>query len=186
MFAIRHETPFDVAAREALLDLCFGAGRTRKTCERLREGRVPAHGLALVVEQDGRLVATIRLWDVSAGGRPALMLGPVAVEPALQGLGIGAKLIRDALGRAADSGHAAVLLVGDAPYYARFGFSRDVVAGLSLPGPYEEVRFLGRELVPGALTGAVGLVTGTGAPVPVGGEDRRRPSLLDARIALAA
>lgn len=185
MFAIRHETPLDVAAREALLDLCFGAERTRKTCERLREGRAPADGLALVVERAGRIVATIRLWHVSAGGRPALMLGPVAVDPALQGLGIGGKLVREALDRAGGAGHAAVLLVGDAPYYARFGFAPDVVAGLSLPGPYDEARFLGRELVPGALSGAIGLVTPTGALVPVGGEDRRRCPL-EARFALAA
>lgn len=185
MFAIRHETPFDIAAREALLDLCFGAERTRKTCERLREGRAPADGLALVVEQDGRLVATIRLWHVSAGGWAALMLGPVAVDPVLQGLGIGGKLIREALERAVEGGHAAVLLVGDAPYYARFGFSRDAVAGLSLPGPYESARFLGLELVPGALAGTTGLVTPTGALLPVGGGDRRGSSL-GIGIALAA
>lgn len=185
MFTLRHETPLDVAAREALLDLCFGAERTRKTCERLREGRAPADGLALVVERDGRLVATIRLWHVSAGGRPALMLGPVAVDPALQGLGIGGKLIREAMARAVDAGHTAVLLVGDAPYYARLGFSHDPVAGLSLPGPYEEARFLGRDLVPGALVGAVGLVSATGARLTVGGEDRRG-SALKVGIARAA
>lgn len=185
MFAIRHETPLDVAAREALLDLCFGAERTRKTCERLREGRAPARGLALVVEHAGRLVATIRLWHVSAGGWPALMLGPVAVDPALQGFGIGGRLIREALERAGDAGHTAVLLVGDAPYYARFGFSHDIVAALSLPGPYEAARFLGLDLVPGALGRAAGLVTGTGALLPAGGEVRRRSSL-EAGIALAA
>lgn len=185
MFAIRHETPFDIAAREALLDLCFGAERTRKTCERLREGRAPADGLALVVEHAGRLVATIRLWHVSAGGWPALMLGPVAVDPALQGLGIGGRLIREALERASAAGHSAVLLVGDAPYYARFGFSHDAVAALGLPGPYEAARFLGLDLVPGALGRAAGLVTGTGALLPAVGEDRRR-SPLEAGIALAA
>ncbi|WP_375461771.1 GNAT family N-acetyltransferase [uncultured Enterovirga sp.] len=167
MFAIRHETPFDIPARDALLDRCFGEPRFAKTCERLREGRLPADGLALAVAKDGLLVGTIRLWNVAAGpGRPALMLGPVAVEPALQGHGIGAKLVREAIGRARDLGHRAVLLVGDAPYYGRFGFSHDATGGLWLPGPYAAERFLGLELVPGALSGARGLVSATGAAAP--------------------
>lgn len=152
-------------AREALLDRAFGEERSAKTCERLREGRKPADGLALVAEIDGRLVGTVRLWHVTLGpGRPALMLGPVAVEARLQGLGIGAKLMRAALARAAALGHRAIMLVGDAPYYARFGFAAAPMAALWLPGPYERERFLGRELVPGALEGVRGLVTATGEP----------------------
>jgi predicted N-acetyltransferase YhbS len=163
MIAIREETVLDVEGREALLDACFGEERFRKTCERLREGRRPAEGLALAAELDGRIVATLRLWNIEAGpGRPALMLGPIAVDPALQGLGVGSKLMRLALARAAALGHAAVLLVGDAPYYARFGFSADKTAALSLPGPYERERFLALELKPGALDGAQGLVRATG------------------------
>ena len=164
MIAIREERPTDVSDREALLDTCFGAERFRKTCQRLREGRRPAEGLALVVEMDGRLVGTVRLWNVSAGpGRPALMLGPLAVDPALQGLRVGSKLMREALARAAALAHRAVLLVGHAPYYARFGFSSEGLDGLWLPGPYERERFLGLELEPGALQGARGLVGATGA-----------------------
>ena len=167
MFDIRTETPNDIAARERLLDRCFGDARFAKTCERLREGRLPADELALVVERDREIVATVRLWNVTAGpGRAALLLGPIAVDPALQGLGIGAKLMREALGRAAGLGHRAVLLVGDAPYYARFGFSADAVAGLWLPGPVERERFLGLGLVPGALAGARGLVQATGEAAP--------------------
>jgi predicted N-acetyltransferase YhbS len=163
MMIIREEHPIDAPAREALLDACFGEERFRKTCERLREGRKPADGLSLVVERDGRLVGTVRLWHVSAGpGRPALLLGPIAVDPALQGLGLGAKLMRAALNRAAALGHSAVLLVGDAPYYARFGFSAAPTERLWLPGPYERERFLGLELRPGALAGARGLVGATG------------------------
>jgi predicted N-acetyltransferase YhbS len=110
---LRNETPLDFEAREDLLDLCFGPARFQKTCERLREGRLPADGLSLVVEQNGALIGTVRLWHVLAGpGRPALMLGPVAVDPSRQGLGVGSKLIRTALDRAADLGHAAVLLGG--------------------------------------------------------------------------
>ena len=78
MITLREETIHDIEAREALLDTCFGPTRFEKTCERLREGRLPAEGLALVAERDGKVVGTLRLWHVSAGrGRPALMLGPL-------------------------------------------------------------------------------------------------------------
>jgi predicted N-acetyltransferase YhbS len=167
VFQIRDERAADSAAREHLLDLCFGEARFAKTCERLREGRLPAEGLALVVEMDGRLVATVRLWNVEAGGIPALMLGPIAVDPALHGLGIGNKLMREALSRAASFGHRAVILVGDAPYYARFGFSHERVGTLGLPGPYAPERFLALDLVPGALDGADGMVRATGRVVPM-------------------
>lgn len=166
MIQIRDERAADVAAREHLLDVCFGEARFTKTCERLREGRLPAEGLALVVELDGRLVATVRLWHVEAGGIPALMLGPIAVEPGLHGLGIGHKLMRAVLARAASLGHRAVILVGDAPYYARFGFTHERVGTLSLPGPYAPERFLALDLVPGALDGATGMVRATGQVVP--------------------
>ncbi|NNM71079.1 GNAT family N-acetyltransferase [Enterovirga aerilata] len=179
MFEIRTETPKDIPAREALLEACFGDERFAKTCERLREGRLPAEELAFVVERQGELVATLRLWNVTAGpGRPALLLGPIAVDPALQGLGMGAKLMRHALARAAELGHRAVLLVGDAPYYRRFGFSAQAVAGLWLPGPVERERFLGLELAPGALAGARGLVQATGELAP-------RPDLASLIRALA-
>jgi predicted N-acetyltransferase YhbS len=164
MLEIREERPTDLAQRERLLDACFGDERLRKTCERLRSGRLPAEGLSLVVEEDGAIVGTVRLWPVAAGrGRPALLLGPIAVAPARQGLGIGAKLMRAALANAAALGQRAVLLVGDAPYYARFGFSAGLTADLRLPGPYERERFLALDLVPGALAGARGLVVAAGA-----------------------
>jgi predicted N-acetyltransferase YhbS len=92
------------------------------------------------------------------------MLGPIAVDPALQNLGVGSKLMRLALRRAKALGHRSVLLVGDAPYYARFGFSAEKTGALRLPGPYERERFLALELHPGALAGARGLVAATGAP----------------------
>lgn len=161
---VRDETLRDVDAREAILDACFGSSRFEKTSERLREGRRPADGLSLVAEIDGRVVGTVRLWHVAAGpGRPALMLGPLAVDCACQGLGIGAALMRDALDRAKALGHRAVLLVGDAPYYARFGFSPEKTTGLWLPGPFARERFLALELQAGALDGARGLVAATGA-----------------------
>lgn len=157
------ERPQDVAARERLLDDAFGAARFQKTCERLREGRLPAAGLSLSAHVDGELAGTIRFWHIEAGDRPALLLGPVAVDERHRSLGIGRKLIVEGLFRAMQRGHKAVLLVGDAPYYNRFGFERSTTRGLALPGPVDEARFLGLELAPGALEGARGLVRASGA-----------------------
>src|SRR3954451_104422 len=122
-FAIRAERASDVVAREALLDASFGANRHLRTCQRLRDGRAPAEGLAFAAVRARRLIGTIRLWHVDAGGTRALLLGPLAVDPCCRDLGIGAALIRHALASAEARGHGAVLLLGDAPYYARFGFS---------------------------------------------------------------
>src|SRR5213079_3127011 len=102
--------------------------------------------LALIAMREGKLVGTVRLWHVSAGGRPALVLGPLAVDPACRELGIGAALMQQALAAARARGHAAVILLGDAPYYARFGFSALKTRELSLPGPFERDRLLGLEL----------------------------------------
>lgn len=156
---IRDERTNDHAAREDLLDCAFGAERHEKTCERLREGRIPAQGLSFVAEMSGEIVGTVRLWNVRAGGKDALLLGPLAVASAYRSHGIGARLIRTALNRAASLGHKAVILVGDAPYYKRFGFSSSLVDSLDLPGPVDRARFLGLELVNGAFAGAQGLVT---------------------------
>ena len=162
------ELDIHVGVREALLDQAFGPNRRLKTSERLREGRRPALNLAFAALEGDRLVGTIRLWNVSAGpGRPALLLGPLAVDRALRCEGIGGKLMRHAIGAAASLGHGAILLVGDAPYYQRFGFSAEATGRLWLPGPYERERFLALELVPGALDGAAGLVNPTGAVAPV-------------------
>ena len=164
MVTIRHELVSDIPAREALLNRAFGKTRKRKTSERLREGRMPSDGLAFTaVDAKGRLVGTVRLWDVIAGsGGTALLLGPIAVDCRQQGKGIGAALMERALNEARVNGHAAVILVGDARYYQRFGFTHGPVTDLHLPGPVDRNRFLGMELVPGALDGAEGLVVGCG------------------------
>lgn len=168
MLVIREEIPADVAGREALLDVCFGANRFAKTSERLREGRLPAAGLSFSAISDGGLVGTVRLWHISAGlARPALLLGPLAVDPTCQAGGIGSALMRHAIGSAASLGHGAILLVGDAPYYARFGFDTEKTAALWMPGPFERHRFLALELAPDALKGACGLIRATGAQAPV-------------------
>lgn len=164
MITIRDEIAADIPAREALLDRCLGERRTAKSSERLREGRLPAEGLALTAERDGVVVATVRLWHVEAGGRAALLLGPLAVAPEMQGEGLGRAMMREAIWRAACRGHGAVLLVGDAGYYERFGFSGDLTRDLAMPGPVERERFLGLELRDGALAGASGVLVATGRP----------------------
>jgi predicted N-acetyltransferase YhbS len=177
-FAIRSERASDVAAREALLDACFGEGRQMRTCQRLRDGRAPAEGLSLsAVGNDGRLVGTLRLWHVSAGGVPALVLGPLAVNPDCRALGIGAALMTRALTGAAASGHGAVILLGDAPYYARFGCSSSKTGELTLPGPFARDRLLGLELAEGALDGAWGMIVPTGPSLPNSRASRSRKAL---------
>jgi predicted N-acetyltransferase YhbS len=179
-FAIRAERCSDVVAREALLDACFGDNRHGRTCQRLRDGRAPAEGLALSATARGRLVGTVRLWHVSAGGIPALMLGPLAVEVSSRQFGAGAALMDHALAAAKARGHRAVILLGDAPYYARFGFSPARTGELSLPGPFERDRLLGLELIEGALDGAWGMIVPTGRPEPKTRVVRARKALLAA------
>ncbi|NBN62983.1 GNAT family N-acetyltransferase [Microvirga tunisiensis] len=167
MIEIVDEAPAHVGARELLLDRAFGPDRYRKTSERLREGRLPAFAFS-ALEEDGTLVGTLRLWNVDmAGAQSVLLLGPLAVEASCRSGGIGARLMRQALNRAAVAGHSAILLVGDAPYYERFGFSASLTLGLELPGPVERARFLGLELQPHALAAASGMVVPAGCVDPV-------------------
>jgi predicted N-acetyltransferase YhbS len=159
MVTIRHERRSDIPAREALLEQAFGESRWAKAAERLREGRVPAEGTAFVATDHGRLVGTVRLWHVTAGrGCSALLLGPLAVAADVRNRGIGTALMQRALREARRQGCRAVLLVGDAPYYGRFGFSPEKTGALWLPGPYERDRLLGCELAAGALDNARGLI----------------------------
>lgn len=165
MFVIRQELAGDAPAREDLLDRCFGPQRRLKASERLREGRLPAHGLAFTMEDGGELVGTVRLWNIDVGNNcGALLLGPLAIDPALQGGGLGGSLLRTAVSHARVLGYDAILLVGDAPFYARFGFNAGLTRCLSMPGPVERERFLGLELRPGALENARGTIVGIGTP----------------------
>ncbi len=157
------ESPADSWARKRLLDDAFGATRFDKTVERLRIGRKSAEGLVFAAKDGARLIGTLRLWHIRAGGVPALLLGPLAVAKVFRGQGISRALMEKALGKAADAGHKAILLVGDAAYYEPFGFSRRHTLSLALPGPVDESRFLGLELTQGALKGARGLVAASGA-----------------------
>ncbi|AZV20303.1 N-acetyltransferase [Mesorhizobium sp. M7A.F.Ce.TU.012.03.2.1] len=159
------ETAADVAAREALLDRAMGPKRRKKSSEKLRRGRRPSEGLAFVArDASGGVAGTVRLWDVrlGEGGAAVLLLGPLAVDPSLKNAGIGSALMRHAIAEAARLGHAAILLVGDAPYYARFGFSAEKTGSLAMPGPYERHRLLALELVEGALDGVHGTLKAAG------------------------
>lgn len=160
---LRAERGADLPAREALLDAAMGKARKRKSSEAIRRGRLAADGLSLIAEDEhGHIAGTVRLWHVDAGGVAALLLGPLAVQPGLDGMGIGSMLMRRAIAEASFRGHRAILLVGDAPYYERFGFSARHTAALAMPGPYERHRLLALELVPGALSDAAGVIRGTG------------------------
>lgn len=167
MITVRHERVGDINVREMLLDEAFGEERALKSSERLREGRLPAESLAFTAVEERRLVGTARLWNIDCGnGKPALLLGPVAVACDAQRRGIGAALVKRAIRDARRLGYAAILLVGGAPYYGRFGFSAEKTAALSMPGPYEPHRLLALELQPGALDDAQGMILATGRPQP--------------------
>lgn len=158
MFEICPETPADEPEVEALYDLCFAPGRTALSSYRLRDGVPRVAELCLVLrDESSQLMAAIRYWPARIGRRRVLLLGPIAVHPTAQGEGLGGLLMRDSLSRARRMRFSRVLLVGDAPYYSRFGFQRldDVV----MPPPTNPDRVLGLELRPGAWVGVSGPVT---------------------------
>ena len=135
---IARETAEDWWAVEALYDLCFGPGRTALSSYRLRDGVEPVADLCLVAREGAAVAGAIRFWPVRVGAADALLLGPVAIHPTRQGEGLGARLIGEGLARAATR----VLLVGDEPYYGRFGFRR--LDGVTMPPPTNPDRVLGR------------------------------------------
>ena len=153
------ETPDDTLEVENLFDLAFAPGRTALSSYRLREGVDPVPDLSLVIRDEGGILGgAIRYWPVRVGVWPALLLGPVAVHPTRQGEGLGNLLIRTSLEQAAATGWERVILVGDEPYYWRFGFSRDCAKGLEFPPPTNPDRLLARALVKGAFDGVSGRV----------------------------
>jgi predicted N-acetyltransferase YhbS len=140
----------------------MGRARVLKPSEQLRRGRTPADGLALVARNGRKLVGSVRLWNIDAGGKAALLLGPLAVDPLVQGHGVGAGLMHLAIAHARDLGHRGIILIGDPEYYCRFGFIADLTRGLVMPAPVERRRFLATELQPGTLAGTSGLIGATG------------------------
>lgn len=158
MYRLEEETDDDYWEVEYLYDLCFAPGRTALSSYRLRDGVPKVAALCLTLRDEGEvLAAVIRYWPVLVGGQPALLLGPVAVHPTRQGEGLGGLLIRESLALARKLGWARVLLVGDAPYYRRFGFAKR--EGVIMPPPTNPDRVLGIELQPGAWDGVAGEVT---------------------------
>ena len=150
------ESPDDWWEVEALFDTAFAPGREALSSYRLRDGIAPVAGLCHILrDDDGSLAAAVRYWPVRVGGHAALLLGPIAVHPIHQGEGLGGYLIEESL--AAAKGWERVLLVGDEPYYGRFGFHR--LTGVEMPPPTNPDRVLGRALVPGAWDGVAGPVT---------------------------
>ena len=156
MIELEPERPDDLWEVEALYDLCFGPGREALSSYRLRDGVPPVAALCLVAREDGVIAGAIRHWPVRVGGARALLLGPVAVHPTHQGEGLGAWLIRESVARARELGWQRVLLIGDAPYYGRFGFAR--LDGVEMPPPTNPARVLGLALRPGAWEGVAGPV----------------------------
>lgn len=161
-WTIEPETPADAAAIDALIELCFGAGRYAKAAYRLREGVDPVPALSFVAHEEGQLQGSLRFWPILIGGSAALMLGPLAVKPALRGRGIGIDLMKRGIEAAKAMGFTFIILVGDEPYYARVGFSRAPAGQIDLPGPVDPRRLLFLELEPGALARFKGAVTRPG------------------------
>ena len=158
MYRLEEETEDDWWEVEALLDLCFAPGRTALSSYRLREGVPTVAPLCLILRDDsGTLAAAIRFWPAMVQGHDILLLGPVAVHPTRQGEGLGGLLINESLAEAKRLGWERVLLVGDAPYYRRFGFRK--LDGVEMPPPTNPDCVLGLELKAGAWAGVTGKVT---------------------------
>ncbi len=163
MIDIVNEAPAHVGAREILLDRAFGPDRFTKTSERLREGRLPAFAFSALDETE-RLVGTVRLWHVvDAAGVPSLLLGPLAVDTACRSQQVGGRLMRHALNQASVAGHGSVVLVGDLPYYERFGFAAGLLDEVCLPGYLDRQRFLALELRKGSVARMSGCLMASGA-----------------------
>lgn len=162
LFDILPETPAHEADIEALHDLSFGPGRFAKTAYRMREGVPPVSSLSFVaftdVEGASRMVGSIRFSPLVIGGNQGLLLGPLAMDPSVRGQGGGLDLMRTALDAARAEGHQFVILVGDAPYYAKVGFKQVPPGKIALPGPVDKSRLLYCELVPGGFDGVSGTV----------------------------
>ena len=140
------EQPHDADAIEALLDHAFGPGRFTKVSERVREFAEFRPDMSLCAWDGGRLVGSVRMWKVHVGGQAAIFLGPLAVMADVRKFGTGGELVRQASALAAKAGYP-VLLVGDEPYFGRFGFSAAAASGVRLPGPVDQRRVLSKGAV---------------------------------------
>ena len=155
---IAPEAPADGAEIDRLHARTFGPGRFARTAYRLREGARMTSGGSFVARVGTLLVASVRVSPVLIGDTPALALGPLAVDPAFERRGIGQALLEAALAAARETGETLVILVGDAAYYARVGFTPAPLGRLALPGPVDPARVLVCALMPGAFDGVSGAV----------------------------
>jgi len=159
-FEIRPETAADIPALNALSATAFGPGRYARSAYRVREGIAPAPELSLTGWQKGQIRGGVRFTAIRIGDRRGgLLLGPLVVDPAVAGKGCGKALLQEGIARARKAGFAFVLLVGDMPYYGRFGFKPAVPGTIHLPGPVDPARLLVLELAEGALDGVSGQVS---------------------------
>jgi predicted N-acetyltransferase YhbS len=157
---IEPEAPADAAAIERLNARVFGPGRFAKTAYRLREEAGPDLALSCVARVGTMLIGANCMTPILIGAAPALLLGPLTVEPAFRSQGIGEKLVLRSLDAARAAGARLVILVGDEPYYARMGFKRAPPGRIRLPGPVDPARLLYCELQPGGFEGVEGEVVG--------------------------
>jgi predicted N-acetyltransferase YhbS len=160
----RHLTPADLPLVSKLHAKVFGPGRFTRTAYRIREGTPRISEFCRAAFDGERMIAAVRFTEISIGGNGgALLLGPLAVDPEYAGKGHGRALIAEALAQAREAGIKLVVLVGDEPYYGRFGFCPVPPGRIMLPGPVDPRRLLAAELVPDALQGYRGMVAGRAA-----------------------
>ena len=156
---VRPVRPQDLPEIAALHARVFGPGRFARTAYRVREGRSATSRYCLVAVRGARLIAAVQFTPVRIGTTAsALLLGPLAVDPEYAGQGHGRRLIAAGLDAARKDGVRLVMLVGDEPYYGRFGFRPVPPGQIRLPGPVDPARLLAAELEPGALNAFTGLV----------------------------
>ena len=152
------ETADDAEAVERLHERTFGPGRYARTAFRIREGRGHLLELSFTARIGTLLVGSLRLTPICIGETPALLLGPLTVEPPFRERGVGSALIKRALQDAGAKGHKLVVLVGDEPFYGKLGFKRIPKGQVKMPGPVDPARLLVAELSPGAFDGVKGLI----------------------------
>ena len=154
------ETPDDGPVIDRLHERAFGPGRFARTAFRLREGVAADPTLSFVARIGSMIVGSIRLTPIHIAENPALLLGPLTVEPAFRSRGIGLALMQTSIAASVEAGHRLVMLVGDEPYYGRVGFKRITPGRVMLPGPVDPLRLLVKELVEGAFEGVEGAARG--------------------------
>jgi predicted N-acetyltransferase YhbS len=152
------ETADDQLAIDRLHERTFGPGRYARSAYRVREGRAHVLDLSFTARIGSLLVGSVRLTPICIGDTPALLLGPLTVEPPFRKRGVGSALIERALKHARTTGHPLVVLVGDEPFYRKAGFKRIPKGKVKVPGPVDPARLLVAELKSGSFEGVSGMI----------------------------